>query len=1099
MAEKFQEERLFNHLKISGGRRQFVVSGNITDYFFINQYYGLAGIRRALEIFIQSHKFDIGVLVDRNGTNFVTPEMEKKFADIARGVSVDPEADRQANTKTFVPKGKKPQEEKAPEPENRKQEVVKEVKNSGDSAEQLFLDHVKRVLASPLKCCIVYLNPENLWMGQPGENELRKLETILRWSTIQEGNPASISVLVVNPTRLDEFNSIADHRFPRGNYTQNLTIPPPKQSELEALLWRVACRYDLTGQVAKIAMTAYAQGMTLYNFSEKIFEFISQNPEVRNLDRIFADKSLSRTLDEMLAQLNDLIGLAELKKQVRQIVEAARMNKALEKSGRKPSNISYHMIFLGNPGTGKTMVARIIGQIFWALEIRQTQAFVEIALKDISSAYNPGEVIENMKKKIAEAAGGVLFIDEFYTFAQDNWGKKAIEVLMKEMEDKRDSMTVIMAGYARYLNDLYNINPGIQSRINTIVNFPDYSISELVSIYELNCRNEHLSLSPEAREKVIAYITSRQQRGGIGNGRGIRNLFDKTSLNRAVNKNLSQIIEAADIPNPIAFNEEESCRILTEIDSRFMGLAKVKKFFRDIYVRQKQKSMGENKPGMNNCLFIGNPGTGKTSVARYMGKLFHALGLVSEKDNFIVFDPLSDATSDCEGNYAQKVRELFNQARGGVLFIDEAYRLADNEHGRQILNQIVYLATDEQYTDVIIVMAGYPDEMTQLKKINAGIERRFPNTVVFENLGISDLKKVFYDQAAKYGYVVGDPELFDARLTSQLTRMAGKRDFGNAGTVISFFEKDVASNRAARLEKDPEADKKLLCPSDLSGLNIPQESVDDILCEINEKFIGMIAFKQQIHDLINRIRFDRRRMEVLKIASTANSVGYNICFTGNSGTGKRTMVYYMARLFCALGITDNTEVREVSGIELKGSYLGQTKDVVRTVFENNAGKVVHVRDIYKLLSDMPGHTDSYAAEAVAALEAGMSDSRNASIIFIFSGHKEPMERFWSRNALLAGRIQTFIEFADYSNAECVGILNIMVKSAGYDWYDDFEALKPELECLMEQGTANAGRVAGIFEEILKKMRVRVNKIANPGADDFRLIMAEDIPLNEGLE
>ena len=174
------------------------------------------------------------------------------------------------------------------------------------------------------------------------------------------------------------------------------------------MLLRFTCRYGYRGQLDKLVATAYAKQLSLYNFSELLREYVKANPKTRSLDGLFADGSQAKTLSELLAEVNELIGLKDLKAEIGKIVAEAQFDKEQRRMGRKSSPLSYHMFFLGNPGTGKTMVARLVGQIFWALEIRSSQTVVEVAYSDVISSFNEGETVANMRKKIQEAIGGVL-------------------------------------------------------------------------------------------------------------------------------------------------------------------------------------------------------------------------------------------------------------------------------------------------------------------------------------------------------------------------------------------------------------------------------------------------------------------------------------------------------------------------------------------------------------------------------------------------------------------------------------------------------------------------------------------------------------------
>ena len=1123
MDNQFQNDRLFSNLKVSSGRRQFVISGEIEDYFMLNMALGMGRLDTALREYLKSRGFEIILFIrSLSKPEFLTPEMEQRFQAVVRGKSVDPQASGQAakNARTFVPRSRRPENAAAQTPDlparpaasggadgnqaGASQTAV-EVASAGNNSEQSFLDLLTRLFQSGTKSVVVFFHPENMWLGQPSENDLRKLETILRWSTITSGHPESASILVVNPGRLKEFNTLADHRLDRENFTRNILLSLPGKRELEAMLMRFACRYGFHGQIDKIVATAYARQMSLYNFSEQVREFVRNNPRERSLDGLFADASQAKTLAELLAEIHGLTGLEELKREVDKIVAEARYDREQRRMGRKVASLNYHMLFLGNPGTGKTMVARLIGQIFWALELRTSQNVVEIAYSDIISSYNEGETVENMRRKIQEAVGGVLFVDEFYLFAENEWGRKALETLMKEMEDNRDNLTVILAGYEERLPELYKVNPGFKARISRILRFADYSPNEMIRMFEaMGERENKLRLTPEASEKLQRYIESYSRRGGLGNGRGVRNLFEKMKGLRALRHAEDSEIRPEDLPDPISFRPEEAQRILSELEQEFIGLRRVKEFFHTMFNRQRGYELrGETVSGMNNCIFLGNPGTGKTSVARKMGNLFYALGIISEKNKLVEIDPIGDLSSQYQGEFAQKVRDVFDQAVGGVLFIDEAYQLAKDDQGRKIVDQIVKLLTDPMYANLVVVMAGYPEDMRELYKVNPGLKRRFPHEVWFDDFKPAELREIFYQCLEKDGMSVdpADRNQFDVHLLARLSRMAAARHFGNAGAVRNFYRDQVKSNQMERLLAEPGADPNLLKLCDLTGQDAARhESIDDILKELNEKFVGMEELKRQIRLYAKSIYAEKRRAAASGRAESGLLPGkYNLRFVGNPGTGKTTIARYMARVFCSLGIIEHPVVKEYRGVDLKGSYVGQTKDVVNRIFETSAGCVVIIDEVYSLYDPHAGNQDSFGREAIDTLVGCITDPRNVTTIVVLAGYKDRMDVFLTANPGLLSRFGTEIEFPDYTDEECVRILFRKFESQALR-FPSTEDFRSRLRALFAAERAAAGAnfgnartVGGIFERIMEKQSLRVDQMESASDEDWLTIADEDIP------
>ncbi|MEG2076545.1 MAG: AAA family ATPase, partial [Victivallaceae bacterium] len=239
-----------------------------------------------------------------------------------------------------------------------------------------------------------------------------------------------------------------------------------------------------------------------------------------------------------------------------------------------------------------------------------------------------------------------------------------------------------------------------------------------------------------------------------------------------------------------------------------------------------------------------------------------------------------------------------------------------------------------------------------LYKVNPGLKRRFPHEVIFDDFTPEELKGIFYRNLAQDRQKIrlAEQDLFDAKLLGMLARMRNERHFGNAGAINNFYRDVVKNNQLNRLLSEPEADHFELTVADLTGQKSSAvESIEDILSELEQKFIGMTDLKKQLRNLTNKIRFDRLRAEKLKQVNDRITPGaYNMRFVGNPGTGKTTIARYMARVFTALGIIDHPNVKEYRGVDLKGSFVGQTKDKVNEIFENSSGYVVVIDEIYSL-------------------------------------------------------------------------------------------------------------------------------------------------------
>ncbi|MDR1383201.1 MAG: AAA family ATPase [Planctomycetaceae bacterium] len=826
-------KRLSEKLTIHGGRRQFVLSGKTGDVFFADSVRGVCkDVESALLYYAVLQDYEIAFVIEPDMTlRFATPEMQEKYKNITEGKSVDTKKTSKSVKRGQSAAPKETADSDAESTENKPDAsaAVSQIQQNSLSKAQSIFDGIRNRLIPHQTKTFIVLSRAGLLMqfGQDGdltEAAKQKIQSVRHWAMTSPGNPQTCSILLVNDTVLDNFHLLS-RRLVSGidDRTTAFCIESPDETEIRSMLVRLKCRYGMTGNVRKTARRLVVQCETkndgLYNLAEHIKVKMQQKVKPSKLEELFEDKEEEkrrRTLEEAKWELNSLVGLATVKAKVKELVGLAGMIKRRQDAGQETSAYSLHSLLTGNPGTGKTVVARILGKIYYGLGLRTSDKVVEISVADISSEYNPGDVTAKLRGKIAEAMGGVLFIDEIYQFADNDWLKEAFEnVLMKTMEDYRDQLTVLGAGYGgEYLQKTLKINPGVPRRFNhpdNTIEFPNYNVEELLEITKRMLKKENYHFTKQAEDAVKKYIEGRIRVGKMENAGGARNLVE-TVIKNAAKREEYEKIDFFDIPSIKRGGTIDE--ILDELGSNFIGLQSVKDQIKRIAKRIAfNEREGLTTDGKYNMQFIGNPGTGKTTIARYMSRVFNAVGLIEGID--VVEVSATSLKGSYVGHSKDAVIAAFTKAReeGKVLFIDEAHNLysSDPRHqdsfSQEVIATIVPQTTAPQNARVFTILAGYPEPMRNLMNADPGLQRRFPLIIEFPDYSAEECFAILRNRLAKKKFNIdSDAETALHELINQMKRTP---NFGNAGTMESLAE-TLFDNH---LMRDDES--KTIMPEDL--------------------------------------------------------------------------------------------------------------------------------------------------------------------------------------------------------------------------------------------------------------------------------------------
>ena len=710
---------------------------------------------------------------------------------------------------------------------------------------------------------------------------------------------------------------------------------------------------------------------------------------------------------------------------------------------------SLNIRFKGNPGTGKTTIARLMGMIYYELYLLPQGQLVECSASDLISQ-NVGGTARLVRDRVQEAMGGVLFIDEAYSLSTNQHGIEAINQLVNDLSTYEGQFSVILAGYPNDIDNLMRENDGLARRFPNEFILPNYTPSEMRQIFLKMAENDpDITLGCELIEVLDNFCEAWV--GGSTRGWGnageaetlLANMKKRCSARLSIEGDTTGALELkpADIPENLqhclAPRSQDLTDAFREID-KMIGLTNVKKFLRDTS-RNILWGVEESAPG--NYIFSGAPGTGKTTVARKMGEILGLLGVLRRKINNVVECRAADLL-----NGTTILTEIVEDARGGILFIDEAHQLEQNERGHSIIRELVPLIEDPQiHSDTCFICAGYVAEMKRFLNIDQGLSRRFPinHRIRFDDYTAAELIDILKEMATERGEIT-DSDDFKAYLRRSkvaLEKYLEHRpaNFGNGGFIRDVYLPESIAARTERLnmavmgiedkiiereqvEKVSEHVRKTLTEEDIpksfkqfaGPIGKKYDDSDRTSKDILSELFGKDDFVEYAESLFikdSEIFFD----DVL-------NVGIHYSISGEIGTGRHTAVRAMANIYKELGMLENDNVIFVGKADLEAGYVGQTAIKTQNIIEQALGGTLAVTFPSSLLPKS-GTDNSFGPEALEVIIGAMSEHFN-DLCVVFIDTEDGMEAFLKSFPSIRSQLCRQFVFEDLSPENMLKIFEL---------------------------------------------------------------------------
>lgn len=871
----------------------------------------------------------------------------------------------------------------------------------------------------------------------------------------------------------------------------------------------------------------HSQKEDIVNIDEKVIKRLyykyKSEEESDPLTKLCTTKgweSVATRIKEILRDFEMKKAAAE--KELKPVTSDTSSTMITERLKKDDSDIGFkypvpHFVLRGNPGVGKTTVARLIGQIFYNAGILKKGHTVEAKRDDLVDRYVGGTAVKTTEC-VMNAQDGVLFIDDAYSLIDksddNNYPKEAIDTLVPIMTNpEKYRFCMIMAGYPEPMDELLEMNSGLRSRFSkaNIITIEDYKPDTLREIFVNNCKKDGYRFYGEAEgetepidlELFFNNLYQQRNRADFGNARDIVAIAKEVKMQSSLRDDTLRCIKKKDFGDFqkyfVKHGVDSIDDIYAQID-KYVGMDFVKDLFRTIRleVLDSRDCIARGiKPEVyaDHFIFAGNPGTGKTTVGKMIGSFYHLMEVLGGSET--IFIDASDLIGSHVGESKEKVNEAIQDAidHNAVLYIDEAYQICDSAYGNEIIGAMMTKMT-ENAADFKMIFGMYTNRVDDFLKMNAGLARRL-RVVKFPDYNAEQLLEIFDRTIKAQGCTITEEAHKRVGLIMEYKYNTRTESFGNAGEVKKLAI-DMKRMRLSRVYSSENTDVNKYeytvddIPPEMIKLiqdQLNPRSFDDIMKDLNDQ-IGMSDLKNIIISKQEEVLYARKSGQSLYDINP----GYYF-FVGNPGTGKSTSAKLFAESLYKLGVVKSPDFHSCTAKDLIGEHVGETAQKSYELLKKSINGVLFIDEAYSLsYSENSGGGDSFKKEALEQIIAFMDvPEHRRRCCIIFAGYLKDMQGLYKANSGMRSRIEE-VYFKDYTADEAYQIFEVFCKKGGYAVQDGVkEIYVPIFEKLTKTEYYSNGRTARtIYEKTLVKLKRRVihNDYDDPSMT--KTILKEDL-------